>query len=172
MRRRDFLRVLCGAGALWPVSPGAQQTKMHRGAFVAYAIPVSEVIGVNPINPLARAFLHGLRSLGYVEGQNLVMEWRNVEGRLDRVPEITRGLVSVSVDVIVTGTVPMVRAAGAVTQTIPIVMAGTGSPVEEGLIESLARPSGLRHGARRSRGNENAAKRLQLLKELLPGMCA
>ena len=54
MRRRDFLRVLCGAGALWPVSPGAQQTKMHRGAFVAYAIPVSEVIGVNPIMKLTR----------------------------------------------------------------------------------------------------------------------
>src|SRR5262249_50680045 len=73
-------------------------------------------------------------------------------------------------DVIVTGTVPMVRAAKGVTQTIPIVMAGTGNPVEEGLIESLARPGGNVTGPAGVSGNENAAKRLQLLKELLPGM--
>jgi putative tryptophan/tyrosine transport system substrate-binding protein len=170
MRRRDFLRVLCGAGALWPVRAGAQQTKMHRVAYVAYAIPVSEMIGANPINPFVSALLHGLRSLGYVEGQNLVMLRRNAEGRLDRVPEIMRELVSVNVDVIVTGTVPMVRAAKAVSQTIPIVMVGTGSPVDEGLIESFARPGGNVTGLAGISGNENAAKRLQVLKELLPGV--
>jgi len=170
MRRRDFLRVLCGAGVLWPVTAGAQQTKMHRVAYLSYAAPVSELTGANPINPFARAFLHGLRSLGYVEGQDLIMEWRNAEGRLDRVPEIVRELVSVNVDVIVVGTVPLVRAAKAVTQTIPIIMVGTGNPVEEGLIESLARPGGNVTGLAGVSGNENAAKRLQVLKELLPGM--
>jgi putative ABC transport system substrate-binding protein len=93
---------------------------MHRVAFVASTSPVSELIGANPINPAARAFLHGLRSLGYVEGQNLVMEWRSAAGRFERFPEIMRELVSIKADVIVTGVIPMTRAAKAVTQTVPI----------------------------------------------------
>src|SRR5262245_34336950 len=84
MRRRDFLKVFCRAVALSPLSAHAQQTKTYPVAFVSAAVPVSEMIGADPINPLQRALLHGLRSLGYVEGQNLVMEWRSAEGRLER----------------------------------------------------------------------------------------
>ena len=132
MRRRDILR-LCGGVALWPVSAHAQQTTMHRVAYVAAIPPLSQMIGGDPINPFARAFLHGLRSLGYVEGQNLVMEWRSAEGRFERVPEIIRELCSINVDVIVATTLPIVRAAKAVTRTVPIVMTGIGNPVEGSL---------------------------------------
>src|SRR5262249_41927912 len=99
-----------------------------------------------------------------------VMEWRSAEGRFERIPEIIRELVSIKADVIVTGTVPIVRAARAVTQTVPIVMTGTGNPVQEGLIESLARPGGNITGIAGTTGNENLVKRLELLKELLPGL--
>ena len=75
--------------------------KMQRVAFVASTAPVSELIGANPINLAARGFLDGLRSLGYLEGQNLVMEWRSAEGRFERFPGIIRELVSIKVDVIV-----------------------------------------------------------------------
>jgi len=92
---------------------------------------VSELIGANPINLAARAFL-----LGYVEGQNLVMEWRS-EGRFERFPEIIR---SIKADFNVTTVVPTTRAAKAVTRTVPIVMASVANPVEVGLIESLVRP--------------------------------
>src|SRR5262249_50652190 len=143
---------------------------MHRVAFVASTSPVSELTGADPINPAVRAFVHGLRSLGYIEGQNLVMEWRSAEGRFERIPEIIRELVSIKADVIVTGTVPIVRAARAVTQTVPTVMTGTGNPVQEGLIESLARPGGNITGIAGTTGNENLVKRLELLKELLPGL--
>lgn len=170
MRRRDFFRVFFGTVALWPMSAFAQQTNIHRVAYVAAIPPLSQMIGADPINPFARAFLHGLRSLGYVEGQNLVMEWRSAEGRFERIPEIIRELVSTKADVIVTTTLPIIRAAKAVTETVPIVMTGIGNPVEEGLIESLARPGGNITGLAAVSGNENAAKRLQLLKELLPGM--
>jgi len=108
MRRRDFLRAFCRAVAVWPVSALAQQTKMHRVAFVASTSPVSELTGADPINPAVRAFAHGLRSLGYVEGQNLVMEWRTAEGRFERFPEIIRELVSIKADVIVASVNPMI----------------------------------------------------------------
>src|SRR5215470_8847680 len=116
MRRREFIVLLVGAAVTWPLSAPAQQTKMHRVAFIASTSPVSELTGADPINPAVRAFVHGLRSLGYVEGQNLAMEWRSAEGRFERIPEIIRELVSIKADVIVTGTVPIVRAARAVTQ--------------------------------------------------------
>ena len=131
MRRRDFLKVICGTATAWPVCASAQQPpKMHRVAFVASTSPVSELIGANPINLAARAFLHGLRSLGYVEGQNLVMEWLIAEGRFERFPEIIRELVSMKADVIVPTVVPTTRAAKAVTRTVPIVMASVANPVE------------------------------------------
>jgi putative tryptophan/tyrosine transport system substrate-binding protein len=114
--------------------------------------------------------VHGLRSLGYVDGQNLVMEWRSAEGRYERFPEIIRELVSINADVIVAVNTPMTRAAKDVTQTVPIVMAGIGSPVEDGLIESLAQPGGNITGLAANTGIENFAKRMELLKELLPGM--
>src|SRR5712692_3004178 len=91
---------------------------------------------------VADAFLEGLRDLGYVEGQNVFIERRWAEGRLDRLPAMAAELVRVKVDVIVTGGVAAVRAAKQATVTIPIVMSATTDPLGAGLIASLARPGG------------------------------
>lgn len=111
--------------------------------------------------------MQGLRALGYIEGNNLVLEWRSAEGKYERLPEIIRELVSSNVDVIVTGTNAATRAAKAVTHTVPIVMMSP-NPVEEGLIQSLARPGGNITGLMIDTGLEFSAKRVQLIKELLP----
>jgi putative ABC transport system substrate-binding protein len=104
-----------------------------------------------------------------VEGENLILEWRSAEGRFERFPDIVRELVSLNVDVIVTVTTPMTKAAKDVTQTVPIVML-SGNPVEEGLVQSLARPGGNITGITHLTGGENTIKHAQLLKEILPGM--
>src|SRR5262245_10437358 len=172
MKRREFIALISGA-AVWPIVSRAQQIgKVHRvglAHFIAW-LPVSELVGPDPINPVARAFVHGLRDLGYVEGRNLVLERRFAEGRIERAPEIIRELVSIKADVIVTDGVPMTRAAKEVTQSVPIVMVGVGDPVKEGLIESLARPGGNITGLAALTGLENVVKRIELLKELLPGL--
>ena len=114
-------------------------------------------------------FLQGLRELGYVAGQNLVLARRDMEGRLDRLPALAAELVQLPVEVIVTtGGVPATRAAMQATTTIPIVMAEVGEPVETGLVASLARPGGNVTGL--SSGGPIAGKRLQLLKEAAPGV--
>jgi len=171
MKRREFIALIGGAAA-WPIMPRAQQIgKVHRVGLAQFiAWPTSEVVGPDPINPAARAFVHGLRDLGYVEGRNLVLERRSAEGRIERAPEIIRELVSIKADVIVTDGVPMTRAAKEVTQSVPIVMVGVGDPVKEGLIESLARPGGNITGLAALTGLENVVKRMELLKELLPGL--
>jgi putative ABC transport system substrate-binding protein len=170
MKRREFVRLVGGAAAAWPFAAHAQQpAKMHRVAHVAAALPVSEMVGPNPINPGARALVQGLRALGYIEGKNLVLECRSAEGKYERLSEIMQELVSINVDVIVTGTNPTTKAAKAVTQSVPIVMMSP-NPVEEGLIQSLARPGGNITGLMIDTGPEFSAKRVQLLKELLPKM--
>ena len=118
MKRREFIALIGGAAA-WPIMPRAQQIgKVHRvGVVVFIASPLSEVVGPDPINPAARAFVHGLRDLGYVEGRNLVLERRSAEGRIERAPEIIRELVSIKADVIVTTGIPMTRAAKEVTKS-------------------------------------------------------
>ena len=88
------------------------------------------------------AFRQGLRDLGYVEGQNLVIEWRWAEGRDERLPDLAAELVQLQVEVIVVGGVAAIRAAQHATSTIPIVMAANYDPVGEGFIASLARPGG------------------------------
>src|SRR5262245_49975034 len=142
---------------------------MYRVGFIAAAAPASELIGSNPSNPAARGFVQGLRELGYVEGSNLVLEWRTAEGKFERIHDIVQELVSIKVDVIVTVTTPMTRAAKEVTQTVPIVMT-SDNPVEEGLIQSLARPGGNITGLTSHSGLEIQAKQVQLLKEILPRM--
>jgi ABC-type uncharacterized transport system substrate-binding protein len=107
-----------------------------------------------------------LRDLGYIEGQNIAIEYRYAEGKVDRFPELLAELVHLKVDIIVvTGGGPMIRAAKNATKTIPIVMTGSGGdPVEGGLIESLARPGGNVTGLTRL-SRELGGKRLELLKE-------
>ena len=112
-------------------------------------------------------FRQGLRDLGYIEGKNIVIEYRYTEGRGDQLSDLVAELVRLKVDVIVTGSTPVVRAAMQLTGTIPIVMAGTGDPVATGLIASLARPGGNVTGLS-ALGPELTTKQLELLKEAFP----
>jgi putative ABC transport system substrate-binding protein len=106
--------------------------------------------------------------LGYVQEKNLVLDTRSAEGRFDRFPEIARDLVRLKADVILSSSNAALKAARDVTQTVPIVMVGGSSPVEEGLVQSLARPGGNITGLTNDAGPELNAKRLELLKEMLP----
>ena len=92
--------------------------------------------------PIPTAFVDGLRALGYVEGKNLILEWRSAEGKYERYPEIFNELVSIKVDVIVTVNSLGAKIAKEATQTIPIVMIAITDPVGQGLVQSLARPGG------------------------------
>ena len=113
------------------------------------------------------AFRQGLREFGYVEGQNIVIECRSVEGKFDRVPDLVADLVRLKVDIIVTSSSASARAAKKVTTTIPIVMAYSGDPFRDGLVASLARPGGNVTGLTNLSG-ELSGKLLELLKEILP----
>ena len=128
---------------------------------------LSDGIRAGATSYLHAAFLHGLRDLGYVEGQNLVMERRDAEGQLDRLPELAAQLVERQVEVIVTWGVPGTRAAQRATSTIPIVMAEAGDPVRTGLVASLAQPGGNVTGLS-VMDPDLTGKQLQLLKEAAP----
>jgi ABC-type uncharacterized transport system substrate-binding protein len=114
--------------------------------------------------------VQGLRVLGYVEGQNLILERRSAEGQFERFGAILAELVRLKVDVIVTAGDPMAKVAKGVTTTTPIVMAMSTDPVGEGLIQSIARPGGNITGLTTLVGPEIEAKRLELLKAILPGV--
>jgi putative tryptophan/tyrosine transport system substrate-binding protein len=137
-----------------------QQGKVFRVGALTPAFPISE-----PYPPL-EAFRQGLRDLGYVEGQNLVIEYRYAEG-FERLPELAAELVRLQVEVIVASGVPAIRAAQHTTRTIPIVMAGTADPVAAGVVASLARPGGNTTGLS-FLSAELPGKRLELLKEAVP----
>jgi putative ABC transport system substrate-binding protein len=118
-------------------------------------------------DPALEAFRQGLRGLGWIEGQNLAIEYRWAEGRPERLPELAAELVRLNVKVIVTATEPAIRAAKQATSTIPIVMAAAGDPVATGLVVSLARPGGNVTGLS-NLGRELEGKRMELVKEVLP----
>jgi ABC-type uncharacterized transport system substrate-binding protein len=141
--------------------------KVYCVGFILTTSPISEMAGSEPVHPLVRAFVHGLRALGYVEGQNLILERRSAEGRFERFGDIVAELVRLKADVIVTPTDMVTRAAKAVTTTVPIVMV-SGDPVAMGFAQSLARPGGNITGLTTIVGPEIEAKRLELLKEALP----
>jgi putative ABC transport system substrate-binding protein len=113
------------------------------------------------------ALRQGLRELGYVEGQNIVIEWRWADGRIEQLPDLAAELVRLKVDVIVTNSTPAARAAKNATRTIPIVLGLAGDPVRTGLVASLARPGGNVTGLS-GMAAELAGKRLELLREILP----
>jgi ABC-type uncharacterized transport system substrate-binding protein len=119
--------------------------------------------------PLVEAFRQGLRELGYREGQNLAIEFRDAEGQPDRLPALAAELVQLHVDVIVTHPTNAARAAKHATTLIPIVMAGADDPVRTGLVASLARPGGNMTGVS-SFGPDLSGKRLELLKEAVPAL--
>ena len=159
MRRRDFIKVVAGSAAAWPLVARAQQPgKVYRiGLFSAGAFPALP------------AFVEGLRRLGWVEGKNVVFIARSGENRLDRLSPLAMELVQLNVDVIVTVGTLAPLAAKQATTTIPIVMASAGDPVGSGLVDSLARPGGNLTGLSLM-NPDTGGKRLELLKELRPGI--
>jgi putative ABC transport system substrate-binding protein len=122
---------------------------------------------LSPNSGRIEAFRQGLRDLGYVEGQNIVIEWRSGEGKADRLPGLAAELVRLKVEAIVTGGAGATRPAKEATATIPIVMAQDSDPVESGFVTSLARPGGNVTGLSTLHPAINV-KRLEILKELLP----
>jgi putative ABC transport system substrate-binding protein len=171
IERRKFLAALGGAAAAWPLAARAQQAgKVYRIGLVFTTSSVSEMAGPDPIHPLVRTFVQGLAMLGYLPGQNLLLEHRSAEGRFERFPDIMRELVANKVDAIVTVANPMTQAAKEVTGTVPIVMAYSVSPVEHGMVQSLSRPGGNVTGLAMNVGDEIPGKQLQILKELLPAI--
>jgi putative ABC transport system substrate-binding protein len=119
--------------------------------------------------PTVEAFRQGLRELGYVEGKNIQVEYRYAEGDLDRVPRLIAELVRLKVDVLIPGPVAGILAAKEATKTIPIVMVTSVDPVASGIVKSLARPGGNITGFS-TLSRELSGKRLELLKEAVPGM--
>jgi putative ABC transport system substrate-binding protein len=162
-----------GAPAVWPFAARAQQppksSKVYRVGLAVTTSPLSEMAGPDPIVPNARAFVHGLRDLGYVEGQNLILERRSAEGHPERYHDIIAELVQLNVDVIVTVSTPMIAEAKAITTTVPIVMgASTVDVLNLGLVSSWAKPGGNITGNINLFDPEIDAKRLELLKGMLP----
>ena len=171
MNRRHFVTLAGAAVLAWPVMTRSQQVaRAHRVGLILTSAKPAEMAGQEPVNPAVRMFVQTLRELGYMEGTTLVLERRSAEGQYERFPEIVRELVSLKADVIVTITNPMTRAAQEVTRTIPIVMGVSSNPVGEGLVQSLARPGGNITGLSVDTGHDIVAKRIQVLKEIVPAL--
>jgi putative tryptophan/tyrosine transport system substrate-binding protein len=163
MRRREFITVLGGAAAAWPLATLAQQlTKVwHIG--MLDSVPRT----LNDAN--FDAFRDGLRRLGYIDGQNLRIDYRSAGGEIERFPVLATELVHANVDLIVTRGTPAVMAAKAATTTIPVVMAASGEPLTSGIVPGLARPAGNVTGLS-AFTNELIPKRIELLMEIVPGI--
>ena len=146
--------------ALCASAEAQQPTKIPRIGYLAAASP-------SAVSARIEAFRQGLRELGYVEGKNIVIEWRSAEGKLDRLPALAAELVRLKVDIIVTAGPPATRAAKEATSTIPIVMTQDSDPVGSGFVASLARPGGNITGLS-TLAPELSGKRLELLKEIVP----
>ena len=161
MRRRDFITLLGGVAAAWPVVARAQQVTLPVVAFINVGSPDTRRDRVD-------AFRKGLSETGYTEGQNVSVEYHWLDGRYLRLPEVLDKVIRRRVDVIaIPGSGPAVLAAKAATATIPIVFGVAENPVALGLVKSLAQPGGNATGINFFAG-EVDAKRLGLMHELLP----
>ena len=163
MRRRDFIVLLGGAAVAWPLVARAQQSSK---------LPTIGYLGANtPSNQRqwTDAFVQRLRELGWIEGRTVAIEYRWAEGRTERAAEFVAEFVSLKVDVIVTHSTSLVVAVKQATPVIPVVFAAAGDPVGTGLVASLARPGGNVTGLSEQL-TDTAGKRLELLREVVPGL--
>jgi putative ABC transport system substrate-binding protein len=158
VKRREFIGLVCGAAA-WPLTARAQQAAGKK-------IVTIGILAMEPWPPID-TFRQALNDLGYIQGKNVRFEDRYAKGRNERFPELANELVGLQVDVILTWGTEAVLAAKQATATIPIVMGAIGDPLGIGIVTDLARPGGNITGFS-SRAAELEAKRLQMLKEVVP----
>ena len=163
MRRRDFTALFVVSTALWPLHIHAQQSR--KTPRIGVLLPGTAA----SFSLRTKAFLEGLRQLGYVEGGTIEVEWKWGDDELDRLSGLAADLVRSDVDVLVTDGTPAAKALKAATRTTPIVMAIVGDPVAAGLVDSLARPGGNATGFSIV-APELGTKRLELLKEIVPNL--
>jgi ABC-type uncharacterized transport system substrate-binding protein len=163
MRRRDFLTLFGGAAAAWPLAARAQLPgKLPTIGFLGATTP-------SAMGQWTAAFMQRLRELGWIEGRTIAVDVRWAEGRSERLIEIATEFVRIKVDVIVTHSAAPVFAAMQATSVIPIVFAVANDPLGSGLVASLARPGGNVTGLS-NQATDLAGKRLELLREVLPGL--
>jgi len=167
LKRREFISLLGGAAAAWPITARAQQpATQQRIAIFHPAIPTTLITETGG-GSAWRAFFAELRRLGYIEGENLIIERYSAEGHHERYADLAREIVTSNPDLIVTGTNPVVIVFKAATSTIPVV-AFMLDPLKAGLVTSLARPGGNLTGITLDAGIEIWGKRLEMLKEAIP----
>jgi putative tryptophan/tyrosine transport system substrate-binding protein len=163
MKRREFITLLGGAAAMWPLAArGQQREKLPTIGFLGAA-------SASAMKSWLDAFVARLRELGWIEGRTVAIEIRWAEGRRERVAEIAAEFVQLKVDVIVTSATPPTLAAKQATAVIPIVFAAVSDPVGPGLVASLARPGGNVTGVA-NQTSDTAGKKLELLREAVPGL--
>jgi putative tryptophan/tyrosine transport system substrate-binding protein len=169
VRRRDFITLIGSAAAAWPFAASAQQpATQQRIAIFHPAIPATLITETGG-GSAWRAFFAELRRLGYIEGENLIIERYSAEGHHERYADLAREIVTRNPDLIVTGTNPVVIVFKAATSTIPVV-AFMLDPLRAGLVTSLARPGGNLTGITLDAGIEIWGKRLEMLKEAIPSI--
>jgi ABC-type uncharacterized transport system substrate-binding protein len=159
VRRREFITLIGGVVAAWPIPAPAQQARVPRIGWLVTGSPASYRFSL-------AAFREGLRSLNYIEGRNIEIIYKWAEGDLPRLPRLASDLVQERVDIILAGGTFGARAAKNATATIPIVAAGAGDLVEAGLVNALAAPGGNLTGFN-ANNPEAGAKRFQMMKELV-----
>jgi putative tryptophan/tyrosine transport system substrate-binding protein len=162
VRRREFIKLIGGAAAGWPLAAQAQQTQRRTIGYLGQSTPLGE-------GERAAAFAQRLRELGWIEGRTIAIEHRWADGRAERNAEIATEFVRLNVDVIVTSGTPPILAAKQATSVIPIVFATAGDPVGSGLVANLARPGGNITGLS-VLSVDLAGKRIALLREAIPGL--
>ncbi len=163
MKRREFITLLGGAAAVWPLAVRAQQAKkVYRIGFMGNSTAALEANLVGP-------FRDALREFGYEEGRNIAIEYRWAEGHYERFPALVAELIAQKVDVIVTAGTPATLAVKAATTSVPLVVVAVGDPVGTGIVASLGRPGGNITGLS-SIAPELEGKRLELLRELIPNL--